>query len=184
LYVQSRFTALILSALHPLQGSPPLALPHQKFKITSHIRQTVPSRALVGSQYYGHCRILPRVFEFCLFVRPCRLTPQEDRWWHFTYRASKWTKCFGRTGRMGAVFLVDYCKSSPTCWHFKCTRKGHWPWQLFSKGPQPSPKFPPVTLYPTYNCVIHSKDIISQPPFPTSPTKYRRCKFLDSSTVA
>jgi hypothetical protein len=52
------------------------------------------------------------------------------------------------------------------------------------KGPQPSPKFPPVTLYPTHNCVIHSKDTISQPPFSTSPTKYRKCTFLDSSTVA
>jgi hypothetical protein len=81
---------------------------------------------------------------------------------------------------------TDYtkAKSTPTCWHFKSTRKGHWPWQLFSKGLQPSPKFPPVTLYPTHNCVIHSKDTISQPPFSTSPTKYRRCKFLDSSTVA
>jgi hypothetical protein len=66
------------------------------------------------------------------------------------------------------MWAVGTPQSTPTCWHFKSTRKGHWPWQLFSKGPQPSPKFPPVTLYPTHNCVIHSKDTISQPPFPTS----------------
>jgi hypothetical protein len=80
--------------------------------------------------------------------------------------------------------LRGWPKSTPTCWHFKSTCKGHWPWQLFSKGPQPSPKFPLVTLYPTHNCVIHFKDTISQPPFSTSPTKYRKSKFLDFSIVA
>jgi hypothetical protein len=82
----------------------------------------------------------------------------------------------------GSTWKYD-AESTPTCWHFESTRKGHWPWQLFSKGPQPSPKFPPVTLYSTHNCVIHSKDTISQPPFLTSPTKYRKSKLLDSSTV-
>jgi hypothetical protein len=78
---------------------------------------------------------------------------------------------------------VESSKSTPTYWHFKSTHKGHWPWQLFSKGPQSSPKFPPVILYPTHNCVIHSKDTISQPPFSTSTTKYRKSKLFDSSTV-
>jgi hypothetical protein len=83
-----------------------------------------------------------------------------------------------------SVIQKKCCKSTPTCSHSKSTRKGHWQWQLFSKGPQPSPKFLPATLYPTHNCIIHSKDTISQLPFSTSPTKYRRCKLLDSSTVA
>jgi hypothetical protein len=75
-------------------------------------------------------------------------------------------------------------KSTPTCCHAKSALKGHWPCKLFTKGPSPSPIFPPTTFYCTHNDVIHSKDTISKPPFPTSPTKYKKCKLFDSSIVA
>jgi hypothetical protein len=36
---------------------------------------------------------------------------------------------------------------------------------------------------PPTMCIIHFKDSINKPLFSTSPTKYRKCKHLDSSSM-
>jgi hypothetical protein len=52
-------------------------------------------------------------------------------------------------GQRISILSAHNAKSTPTCSHFKSTRKGHWLWQLFSKGPQPSPKISPVRAFPS-----------------------------------
>jgi hypothetical protein len=56
-------------------------------------------------------------------------------------------------------------------------------WPLWREGQRPGPISPAATLYPPTLCINHSKDTISKSPFSISPTKYRKCKLLDSSTV-
>jgi hypothetical protein len=81
-------------------------------------------------------------------------------------------------------------KNISTRGHGRPALAGPWPCSLYKLGLGWGKVAPRATLYSIHQqymlptlCIIHFKDTINKSLFSTSPTKYRRCMFLDSSTV-